>query len=99
MGNAFESWLGQEVVVQLDLGLVKVNLRGVLLRDLSDTLLMKPEAGPHVEIAKTKVLAIEEVERRPIALHGRSFHGTLPRPSQSRYSARVKNQNLRRHLV
>lgn len=66
--NAFESWMGQEVVVQLGFGLIKMSLRGVLLRDLRETLLLKPEAGPNIEIAKTKVLAIEEVERSPNGL-------------------------------
>lgn len=61
MKDAFESWVGQEVVVQLGFGLIKVSLRGVLLRDLTETLLLKPEAGPNLEIPKTKVLAIEEV--------------------------------------
>lgn len=68
MGDAFESWMGQEVVVQVGFGRIRVRLRGVLLRDLTETLLMKPEAGPNVEIAKTKVLAIEEVERSPNGL-------------------------------
>jgi hypothetical protein len=61
--NAFESWIGQEIVVQLGFGPIKVSLRGVLLRDQGDTLLMKPKAGTDIEIAKTKVLALEEVER------------------------------------
>ena len=61
--NAFESWIGQEVVVQLRFGPIKVSLRGVLLRDQGDTLLMRPKAGTDIEIAKTKVLALEEVER------------------------------------
>jgi hypothetical protein len=61
--NAFESWIGQEVVAQLGFGPLKVSLRGVLLRDQGDTLLMRPKAGTDIEIAKTKVLALEEVER------------------------------------
>ena len=65
MRDAFESWIGQEVVAQLGFGLIKVSLRGVLLRDLTETLLMRPEAGPDMEIAKCKILAIEEVERSP----------------------------------
>lgn len=68
MGDAFESWVGQEVIVQLGFGLIKVSLRGVLLGDLTETLLLRPEAGPNLEIAKTKVLAIEEVERGPDGL-------------------------------
>lgn len=66
MQNAFESWIGQPVVVQLALGQAKVSLRGVLLRDLTETLLMKPEAGPSIEIAKTKILAIEQEESKKI---------------------------------
>lgn len=66
MQNPFESWIGQRVVVQLALGQVKVSLRGVLLEDLTETLLMKPEAGPRIEIAKTKILAIEREESKRI---------------------------------
>ena len=68
MRDAFESWIGQEVVVHLGFGLTKVSLRGVLLRDLKETLLMRPEAGPDMEIAKCKILAMEEVERSPDSL-------------------------------
>ena len=68
MRDAFELWIGQEVVVQLGFGPVKVSLRGMLLRDLTEALLMKHEAGTNIEIAKTKVLAIEEVERGPASL-------------------------------
>lgn len=68
MGNAFESWIGQQVVVHLGFGQIKVSLRGVLLRDEAETLLMRPEAGTDIEIAKTKVLAIEELERRSRSL-------------------------------
>lgn len=63
MQNAFESWIGQRVVVQIAFGHTKVSLRGMLLRDRGETLLMKPEAGSDIEIAKTRVLAIEEAGR------------------------------------
>lgn len=72
MRNAFEAWIGQEVVVQLGFGSIKVSLRGVLLRDQKETLLIRPEAGADIEIAKTKVLAIEEVERCPESLQWRA---------------------------
>jgi len=61
--NAFDPWIGQEVVVQLGFGSIKVGLRGVLMRDQEETLLIRPEAGADIEIAKSKVLAIEEVQR------------------------------------
>ena len=61
MQNAFECWIGRRVVVRIAFGQIKVSLRGALLRDQTETLLMRPEAGPDVEIAKTRILAIEEV--------------------------------------
>ncbi len=73
MQNAFEWSIGQEVVVQLAFGQVKVSLRGVLLRDQTETLLMRLEAGPDIEIAKTRILAIEEVGRRCRSLPWRAL--------------------------
>jgi hypothetical protein len=64
MQNAFQSWIGQKVVVQLAFGPAKVSLRGMFLQDQEKSLLMRLEAGPNIEIAKTSVLAIEEVKRR-----------------------------------
>jgi len=64
MQNAFEWWIGQQVVVQLAFGQIKVSVRGMLLRDRTDTMLMRPEVGSDVEIPKTSVLAIEEARRR-----------------------------------
>lgn len=77
MTDAFESWMGQKVVVQLGVGRIKVSLRGVLLRDLRETLLMKPEAGPKIEIAKTAILAVEEVGRGPERLPSHRLPGNL----------------------
>ena len=64
MLGAFESWIGQEVLVHLDFGSVKASLRGSLLRDSNETLVMRPAAGPEIKLAKAKVLAIEEVEHQ-----------------------------------
>jgi hypothetical protein len=69
MESAFEPWIGQAVVVQLTLGQIKLSLRGTLLRDQCDTLLVRPEAGSDVEIPKTKVLAIEQSGRSCIDYH------------------------------
>jgi hypothetical protein len=46
------------------LGRVKLSLRGTLLKDHSESLLMRPEVGSDVEILKTNVLAIEEAGHR-----------------------------------
>lgn len=63
MRNVFEWWIGHEVVAHLGFGPIKVSLRGMLLRDQGETLLIRPEAGADVKIEKAKVLALEEVER------------------------------------
>ena len=61
MQSAFEWWIGQHVLVRLTLGEIKVSLRGVLLKDRTETLLMEPEFGSELEIPKKMILAIEEV--------------------------------------
>jgi hypothetical protein len=58
--SAFESWIGKPVVVLLTLGRVKLSIRGMVLNERTETLLMRPQYGPELEICKTKVLAIEE---------------------------------------
>lgn len=63
MERTFEPWVGQAVVVQLALGRVKLSVRGTLLKDRGETLLVTPEVGCDVEIPKTTVLAIEEARR------------------------------------
>lgn len=49
--------------MQLTLGRIKLSLRGTLLKDRSETLLVRPEVGSDVEIPKTNVLAVEEARR------------------------------------
>lgn len=68
MQNAFQPWIGQVVVVQLAFGPGRVSLRGMFLQDQGKTLLMRPEVGPDIEIAKTRVLAMEEVKRHSHSL-------------------------------
>lgn len=68
----FESWMGQPVLVQFALGQLKLRLSGQVLREDEETLLMRPECGPDFKIAKTAVLAIEEMDV-PFA-HCRDWH-------------------------
>jgi RNase P/RNase MRP subunit p29 len=67
MKSAFEQWIGLRIVVQLNLGRVKVSLRGTLLDEKSETLVMETQEGCKLEIYKNTVLAIEE-ERAITAL-------------------------------
>lgn len=63
MERVFDLWVGQAVVLQVVLGRVKLSVRGKLLKDRGETLLVTPEVGCDVEIPKTTVLAIEEARR------------------------------------
>lgn len=63
MGQTFDLWVGQAVVVQVVLGRVKLSVRGKLVEDRGETLLVTPEVGCEVEIPKTTVLAVEEARR------------------------------------
>ena len=60
MENAFESWVGWPVVVQLNLGRAKVAVHGVVLNEKRDTLMMRTREGCEFEIYKSMVLAIEQ---------------------------------------
>jgi hypothetical protein len=60
MDTAFQSWIGQAVVLQVALGEVRVPLRGRLLRDAGETLRMRIGDGWDVDIYKNMVLAVEE---------------------------------------
>lgn len=57
----FESWIGQPVIVRLALKHTVVSLRGTVLKDRAETVLMRDEHGLQLEISKNTVLAIEEV--------------------------------------
>jgi len=73
MESAFEPWIGQAVVVQLTLGRIRLSLRGTLLKDRTETLLVRPEAGSDVEIPKARVLAIEEARCHRTSCHAFAF--------------------------
>ncbi len=59
MTNAFESWVGQAVVLQVALGDIKVPLRGKLLKDDDETVRMRIGDGWDVDIYKVMIMAVE----------------------------------------
>ena len=92
MQSAFESWVGQRVLVRLTLGRTKVSLRGTLLKDRMETLLMGPEFGSELEIPKKIILAIEEVGAPRLPLLIAPFGSSAP-------SAHIKNTSSRPDTV
>jgi hypothetical protein len=88
MQSAFESWVGQRVLVRLTLGKTKVSLRGILLKDRMETLLMGPELGSELEIPKKIILAIEEVGAARLPLLIAPFRSSAP-------SAHIKDTSSR----
>jgi len=64
MESVFESWIGQPVIVRVAVGPCNWSLRGKVLKEQGETLLMRPQCGPDIEISKSNVLAIEEMSSR-----------------------------------
>ena len=60
MNSAFDFWIGEQVVVKLDLGQIKTSVRGSILEERADTIMLRIFDGTEVEIYKTMVLAVEE---------------------------------------
>ena len=60
MENAYATWIGQPVVLQVALGDIKVPLRGKLLKDGGETVRMRIGEGWDVDIYKAMILAVEE---------------------------------------
>jgi hypothetical protein len=60
MDSAYQTWVGQAVVLQVALGDIKVPLRGKLLRDGGETVRMRIGDGWDVDIYKAMILAVEE---------------------------------------
>lgn len=60
MEAVFESWIGQPVIMRLAVGYIRLSLRGTVLKEQVESLLLRPENGPDLEINKGTVLAIEE---------------------------------------
>jgi hypothetical protein len=59
MERTFKPLIGHPVVLELVLGQIKLYVSGTLLKDCGQTLLMKPETGPDVEIPREYILKIE----------------------------------------
>jgi hypothetical protein len=60
MQKGYEVWLGQAVVLKVELGDIQVPLRGKLLKENSDTVRMRIGEGWDVDIYKTMIRGVEE---------------------------------------
>ena len=60
MDSAYQSWIGQAVVLQVALGDIRVPLRGRLVKDGGETLRMRIGDGWDVDIYKAMILAVEQ---------------------------------------
>ncbi|HMI53356.1 MAG TPA: hypothetical protein VK525_17715 [Candidatus Saccharimonadales bacterium] len=60
MVSAYDSWVGQAVVLQVALGDIKVPLRGKLLKDGDDTVRMRIGDGWDVDIYKAMIMSVEQ---------------------------------------
>ncbi len=60
MDTAYQTWIGESVVLQVALGDIKVPLKGKLLKDGGETIRMRVGDGWDIDIYKTMVLAVEQ---------------------------------------
>ncbi len=60
MEGAYATWLGQNVVLQVEAGDMRVPLRGTIVGESPDALRFRIGEGWDVDIYKAMVLAIEE---------------------------------------
>jgi hypothetical protein len=60
MQGAYESWMGQKVVMQVEAGELRVPLRGTVVGESADAVRFRIGDGWDVDIYKAMVLAIEE---------------------------------------
>jgi len=60
MQTSFNTWLGHAVVLQVALGDIQVPLRGMLLKESSDTVRMRIGEGWDVDIYKNMIVKVEE---------------------------------------
>jgi hypothetical protein len=58
MERTFKPLIGHPVVLELALGQIKLYVSGTILMDCGNTVLMKPETGPNVEIHRDYILKI-----------------------------------------
>jgi hypothetical protein len=59
MENAYKAWVGQSVLLQVALGDIKVPLRGMLLKNGSETIRMRIGEGWDVDIYKSMIMTVE----------------------------------------
>ncbi len=60
MNTGYTNWLGHAVVLQVELGDIKVPLRGKLLKENQETVRMRIGEGWDVDIYKAMILKVEE---------------------------------------
>ena len=60
MQSGYEVWLGQPVVLKVELGDIQVPLRGKLLKENSETVRMRIGDGWDVDIYKAMIRGVEE---------------------------------------
>ncbi len=60
MNTGYTTWLGRAVVLHVEVGDIKVPLRGKLLKENPETVRMRIGEGWDVDIYKAMILSVEE---------------------------------------
>lgn len=68
MQNAYASWMGQSVVLQVSIGDLKVPLRGTMVSESKEAVRMRIGEGWAIDVFKTMILTVDG--DKPVPLSG-----------------------------
>ena len=70
MQNAYASWMGQLVVLQVSIGDLKVPLRGTMVSESKEAVRMRIGEGWDIDVFKTMILTVDRDKWAPSNLAG-----------------------------
>ncbi len=70
MQDAYTSWMGQLVVLQVSIGDLKVPLRGTMVSESKEAVRMRIGEGWDIDVFKTMILTVDRDKWAPSNLPG-----------------------------
>jgi hypothetical protein len=68
--NAYTSWMGQLVVLQVSIGDLKVPLRGTMVSESKEAVRMRTGEGWDIDVFKTMILTVDRDKWVPSNMQG-----------------------------
>ena len=70
MQDAYASWMGQLVVLQVSVGDLKVPLRGTMVSESKEAVRMRIDEGWNIDVFKNMILTVDRDKSIPSNLPG-----------------------------